>query len=96
MDAFTRKTNNMKIKLLMQYDAIVGVDSSYYQQVYEYLFLSEPDEVREVLVQMHTDIARANNGLFYSKKYNCISPGVFELQTRLEPNVFINRLKNTL
>lgn len=86
----------MKLKLLRQYDAIVGVDSSYYQQVYEYLFRSEPDEVREVLVQMHTDIARANNGLFYSKKYNCISPGVFELQTRLEPNEFINRLKNTL
>lgn len=89
------KVNYPKSKL-NQYDALVGVDSNYYQQVYEYLFRSEPDEVREVLVQMHTDIARANNGLFYSKKYNCISPGVFELQTRLEPNEFINRLKNTL
>lgn len=81
---------------LEQYDAISGVDSAYYQQVYEYLFRTEPEEVKETLVQMHTDIARANNGIFYSKKYNCISPGVFELQNRIEPNEFINRLKNTL
>lgn len=81
---------------LEQYDAIVGVDSIFYRRVYEYLFRYEPKAIRETLVQMHTDIARANNGLFYSKKYNCISPGVFELQTKLEPNEFINRLKNTL
>lgn len=81
---------------LQQYDALVLADSSHYRQVFEHVFRSEEEEAREALIEMYVDQARSMKGVFYSKKYNSIMFGVFDKQNKLEPNEFINRLKNTL
>lgn len=81
---------------LNQYDALVYADSSWYRSVFEYLFRSEETETQFELVEMYVSQAESMGGIFYSKKYNSIMFGVFEKQNKLEPNVFFNRLKNTL
>lgn len=85
-----------KAKTLQQYDALVLADSIHYKNIFRHLFRSEEKEAREALIKMYVQQAISMKGIFYSKKYNSIMFGVFEKQNKLEPNEFINRLKNTL
>jgi|GEM_PF-4442429 len=86
----------MKLKYLQQYDALVLSDPMHYKSVFEHLFRCEPKGIRDELIDMYVQQAISMKGIFYSKKYNSIMFGLFEKQNKLEPNEFINRLKNTL